>query len=137
MNELQIFQNEEFGRVRTLLVDDTIWFVGKDVAEALGYTNATKAIRDHVVDEDMMMGVQNVTPSIIDSLGRTQYPTWINESGLYSLIMSSKLPKAQEFKHWITSEVIPSIRKHGAYMTPQVIEEILYNPDTLIALATQ
>lgn len=137
MNELQIFQNEEFGRVRTLLVDDTIWFVGKDVAEALGYTNATKAIRDHVVDEDMMMGVQNVTPSIIDSLGRTQYPTWINESGLYSLIMSSKLPKAQEFKHWITSEVIPSIRKHGVYMTPQVIEEILYNPDTIITLATQ
>ena len=76
--------------------------MGKDVAEALGYGNASKAIRDHVTDEDKM-GVQNVTPSITDSMGRTQYPVWINESGLYSLILSSKLPTAKQFKHWVTA----------------------------------
>ena len=73
------------------------------MATALGYTNPTKAIRDHIDDDDKKMGVQNVTPSITDNFGRIQYPTWINESGLYSLILSSKLPSAKEFKHWVTT----------------------------------
>ena len=99
---LQFFTNSQFGNLRTLVIDNEPWFVGKDVAEALGYGNASKAIRDHVTDEDKM-GVQNVTPSITDSMGRTQYPVWINESGLYSLILSSKLPTAKQFKHWVTA----------------------------------
>ena len=93
----------EFGNLRTLTIDGEPWFVGKDVAEALGYFNTSKAIRNHVSEEDKM-GVQNVTPSVTDSMGRTQYPVWINESGLYSLILSSKLPSAKDFKHWVTSE---------------------------------
>lgn len=137
MNELQIFNNPEFGEVRTATIGGEPWLVGKDVAEALGYENPTKAIRDHVDDEDKRMGVQNVTPSIIDSMGRTQYPTWINESGLYSLVLSSKLPGAKRFKHWITSEVLPSIRKHGAYMTPETLEAAILNPDTMIRLCQQ
>ncbi len=115
MEELNIYENEEFGQVRTVVIDDESWFVGKDVAVALGYENPSKAIRDHVDDEDKIMGVQNVTLSITDSMGRIQYPTWINESGVYSLIFSSKLESAKRFKHWVTSEVLPSIRKTGAY----------------------
>lgn len=83
----------------------------------MGYFNTSKAIRNHVSEEDKM-GVQNVTPSITDSLGRTQYPVWINESGLYSLILSSKLEKAKEFKRWVTAEVLPTIRKTGGYINP-------------------
>lgn len=82
------------------------------------------------------MGCQNTTPSITDRMGRIQHPTWINESGLYSLILSSKLPNAKKFKHWVTSEVLPSIRKHGAYMDDEVIERTLTDPDYLIRLAT-
>ena len=85
------------------------------MAEALGYFNTSKAIRDHVSEEDKM-GVQNVTPSVTDSMGRTQYPVWINESGLYSLILSSKLESAKTFKHWVTAEVLPTIRKTGGYI---------------------
>ncbi len=130
MNDLQIFSNIEFGYIRTTVIDDQIWFVGKDVAEALGYENSRKAIRDHVDNEDKKMGEQNVTPSIIDSLGREQYPTFINESGLYALILSSKLPTAKKFKHWVTSEVLPSIRKNGGYISNQenlTSEQILAN----------
>lgn len=108
MNDLQSFNNAEFGQVRTLVLSGTPWFVGKDIATALGYENATKAIRDHVDNDDKKMGVQNVTPSITDSLGRKQYPTLINESGLYSLVLSSKLPTAKKFKHWVTSDVLPT-----------------------------
>ncbi len=120
MNEIQIFNNEEFGPVRTLLINSEPWFVGKDVAVALGYENSRKAIADHVDDEDKIMGSQNVTPSIADSLGRTQYPTWINESGLYSLIFGSRLESAKRFKRWVTSEVLPAIRKTGSYREPNV-----------------
>lgn len=88
------------------------------MAVALGYGNATKAVRDHVEKEDKIMGGQNSSPSITDSLGRTQYPVWINESGLYSLILGSKLKKAKEFKHWVTAEVLPTIRKTGGYINP-------------------
>lgn len=120
MNDLQSFNNAEFGQVRTLVLSGTPWFVGKDIATALGYENATKAIRDHVDNDDKKMGVQNVTPSITDSLGRKQYPTLINESGLYSLVLSSKLPSAKKFKHWVTSEVLPTIRKTGKYEVPKI-----------------
>ena len=130
MNNIEIFKNAEFGEVRTLTIDDKPYFVGKDVAEILGYSNSRKALADHVDVED-----KGVTKC--DTLGGTQEMTVINESGLYSLILSSKLPTAKKFKHWITAEVIPSIRKHGAYMTEQTIEQALTNPDFLIQLATQ
>lgn len=130
MNELQIFKSPEFGQVRTVTIDGEPWMVGKDIATALGYTNTRKALNDHVDDED-----KGVTKS--DTLGGAQEMTVINESGLYSLVLSSKLPTAKKFKHWITSEVLPAIRKHGAYMTPEKIEEALLNPDTLIKLATE
>ena len=120
--EVTVFKNlvhPEFGELRTVEIDGEPWFVGKDVATALGYADATKAVRDHVEKEDKIMGVQNGSPSIRDNFGRIQYPTWINESGLYSLILSSKLPSAKEFKHWVTSEVLPSIRKNGAYIRNQ------------------
>lgn len=132
-NEIEIFKNPEFGEIRTLTIDGEPWFVGKDVAERLGYENPTKSIRDHVDEEDKKMGVQNVTPSVTDSLGRIQYPTWINESGLYSLVLSSKLPTAKAFKRWVTSEVIPAIRKHGVY----AVDKLLEDPDTLIAALNQ
>lgn len=130
MNEIKIFENAEFGSVRTVEVDGEPYFVGKDVAEILGYQNASKALADHVDDEDKL---NNET---LSSLG--QRGGWvINESGLYSLILSSKLPKAKEFKHWVTSEVLPSIRKHGAYMTDAVLHRAITEPDFLIKLATE
>ena len=130
MNNIEIFKNAEFGEVRTLTIDGEPYFVGKDVAEILGYSNSRKAIADHVDEEDKN------TVTIRDGKGNPNQ-TVINESGLYSLILSSKLPAAKKFKHWITAEVIPSIRKHGAYMTEQTIEQALTNPDFLIQLATQ
>ena len=108
-NELMIFNNPEFGQVRTIEIGNEPWFVGKDVAEALGYERAAKAVQDHVDDDD-----KDAVP-IQDSIGRMQKTPIINESGLYSLILSSKLPTAKAFKHWVTSEVIPSIRKTGSY----------------------
>lgn len=128
MNELKIFNSPEFGQVRTLAIDGEPWFVGKDIAVALGYSNPRKAMIDHVDPED-----KGVTKC--DTLGGSQEMTVINESGLYSLIMSSKLPTAKKFKHWVTSEVLPAIRKHGGYLTPEKVEEALLNPDTLIKLA--
>ncbi len=109
MQELQIFKNEEFGEVRTVTIDDEPWFVGKDVATALGYERATKAIQDHVNEED-----KDEIP-IQDSIGRMQKTPIINESGLYALIFGSKLESAKRFKHWVTSEVLPTIRKTGGY----------------------
>lgn len=130
MNELQIFKNPEFGEIRTVEVNNEPWFVGKDVAMVLGYSNPQKAIRDHVEDEDK--GVNEMfTPG-----GKQQLPI-INESGLYSLILSSKLPTAKKFKHWVTSEVLPTIRKHGAYMTPETLQEAILNPDIMIQLCQQ
>lgn len=109
MNELQIFNNEEFGNIRTVTIDNEPWFVGKDVATSLGYERATKAIQDHVDSED-----KDEIP-IQDSIGRMQKTPIISESGLYALIFSSKLESAKRFKHWVTSEVLPSIRKTGGY----------------------
>lgn len=109
MNELQIFKNEEFGEVRTVTIDNEPWFVGKDVAEALGYLKARNAISAHISDEDKK------DAPIQGTLGGTQNMTIINESGLYALIFGSKLESAKRFKHWVTSEVLPSIRKTGGY----------------------
>lgn len=109
MQELQIFKNKEFGEVRTVTIDNEPWFVGKDVATALGYERATKAIQDHVNEED-----KDEIP-IQDSIGRMQKTPIINESGLYALIFGSKLESAKRFKHWVTSEVLPTIRKTGGY----------------------
>lgn len=108
MNELQIFNNEEFGEIRTVTIDNEPWFVGKDVAMALGYSNSRKALADHVQEDD-----KGVTKC--DTLGGKQDLTIINESGLYALIFGSKLESAKRFKHWVTSEVLPSIRKTGGY----------------------
>ena len=130
MNEVQIFNNEEFGQVRTLVINGEPWFVGKDVAEILGYSNTRKALADHVDEED-----KEVTKC--DTLGGVQDLTVINESGLYSLILSSKMPNAKKFKSWVTSEVLPSIRKHGIYATDNVIDNILNNPDFGIQLLTK
>ena len=116
--------------VRTVIINDEAYFVGKDVAKILRYSNTQRSVNAHVDSEDKR-GYQISTPY------GTQEMTVINESGLYSLILSSKMPQAKEFKHWVTSEVLPAIRKHGAYMTPRTIEKALLNPDTIINLATQ
>ncbi len=130
MNELQVFENAEFGKIRTVTVDNQPYFVGKDVAEILGYSNPSKALSDHV-DEDDKLNNESLS-----SLG--QRGGWlINESGLYSLVLSSKMPNAKKFKRWVTSEVLPSIRKHGIYATDNVIENILNNPDFGIKLLTE
>ena len=124
MNNLQIFKNEEFGEIRTVTIDNEPWFVGKDVATALGYKNTKDALATHVEECDKIMGSQNTTPSVKDSMGREQFPTWINESGLYALIFGSKLESAKRFKHWVTSEVLPSIRKTGQYQMPNLSKEM-------------
>ncbi|MST61580.1 phage antirepressor [Peptostreptococcus anaerobius] len=126
MSELQIFKNAEFGSIRTLQINGEPYFVGRDVAEILGYSNSRKALADHVDEED-----KGVTKC--DTLGGTQEMTVINESGLYSLILSSKLPTARRFKRWVTSEVLPTIRRHGVY----AVDEVLANPDMLIEALLQ
>lgn len=127
MNEIKIFTNEEFGSVRTVELNGVAYLVGKDVATILGYSNPRDALAKHVDAED-----KGVTKC--DTLGGVQELTVINESGLYSLILSSKLPSAKRFKHWVTSEVLPSIHKHGAYMTDQVLQKTLEDPDYMISL---
>lgn len=129
MNELKNFTFED-QQIRALTIEGEPWFVGKDVADILGYQNGSRDINRHVDEEDRHKAM------IFDGNQYKETIT-INESGLYSLILSSKLPKAKEFKRWVTSEVLPTIRKHGAYMTPAKIEEVLTDPDTIIQLATQ
>ena len=111
-NQIEIFKNEEFGQVRTLLIDNKPYFVGKDVAEILGYSNSSKAVSTHVDDEDKIL--EMIAHSQNGNMVKTQ-TALINESGLYSLILSSKLPSAKKFKRWVTSEVLPQIRKTGSY----------------------
>lgn len=108
--QITLFENPDFGQVRTLMIDGEPWFVGKDVAKTLGYSNTRDALLKHVDLEDKNDGV-----AIYDSIGRKQNPTFVNESGVYSLIFSSKLETAKQFKHWVTSEVLPAIRKTGGY----------------------
>lgn len=131
MNDIQVFNSPEFGEIRTVEIDGEPYFVGADVAKALGYKRGTKAVQDHVDEED-----RDAVP-IQDSIGRMQNTPIINESGLYSLILSSKLPSAKRFKHWVTSEVLPAIRKHGIYATEDVTDKILNNPEFGIELLTK
>ena len=130
MNDLKRFTNPDFGSVRLGEINDEIWFVAKDVTDILGYQNGSRDVNRHVDGEDrkkiMLFDGNQDKETII-----------INESGLYSLILSSKLPTAKKFKRWVTSEVLPSIRKHGAYMTQETLEAVLTDPDTLIRLCEQ
>lgn len=145
MNELQIFKNEEFGQVRTVTIDNKPWFVGKDVAEALGYSNTKDALISHVGEEDKRILQRSEIATIENHLPKEVFPvnftsgdipnrglTIINESGLYALIFGSKLESAKRFKHWVTSEVLPSIRKHGVY----AVDELIQNPDMAIKVFT-
>ena len=144
-NQITVFASDKFGDVRIVQIDSEPWFVGKDVAEILGYRNPNEAIQDHVDSEDKfirsqrgreMLKLFSSLKDMQEKLGR-QDNWFINESGVYSLIFGSKLPQAKEFKHWVTHEVLPSIRKHGAYLTDNALEEALTSPDFLIKLATQ
>lgn len=134
MQELQIFKNKELGEIRTILIDNQPYFVGKDVAETLGYTNPQKAIRDHVDEEDKTLNdsfTVNGTRGIL-----------INESGLYSLILTSKLPSANKFKRWVTNEVLPSIRETGAYNTNQskqltALEQLQLQSEAILEVNTK
>lgn len=130
MNGLQTFANEEFGSVRSLLIEDMPWFVGRDVATALGYAKPQNAIKSHVDADDAL------NQGVIDSMGRSQPTMLINESGLYSLILSSKLPAAKRFKRWVTSEVLPAIRRTGGYGTATQVTETETAAETLPARET-
>ena len=128
-NKIILFKHEEFGEIRTMNIDGEPWFVSKDVALTLGYTNPTKALNDHVDKEDMSF---NETLKLSRQSG-----AWlINESGLYSLILSSKLPSAKKLKHWVTAEVLPSLRKHGAYFTAETLRKTMSDPRELAKLLT-
>lgn len=123
-NYMKVFENKEFGFVRTVMVGNEPWFVGKDVAAALGYKNPQEAVRTHIYDEDK--GVSEIlTP------GGTQKLTVINESGLYSLILASKIPSVRAFKKWVTSEILPTIRRHGAYISDPLMQKMADNPGLL------
>ena len=124
---IKIFNNAEFGEIRVMLIDDDPWFVGKDIAAALGYKDTVNALKAHVDEQD------KAGWRITTQFGEKE-TTIINESGLYSLIFSSKLESAQRFKHWVTHEVLPSIRKHGMYMTENLLETAIANPDFVIGL---
>lgn len=124
---IKIFNNAEFGEIRVMLIDNDPWFVGKDIAAALGYKDTVNALKAHVDEQD------KAGWRITTQFGEKE-TTIINESGLYSLIFSSKLESAQRFKHWVTHEVLPSIRKHGMYMTDNLLETAIANPDFVIGL---
>lgn len=128
MNELQIFNSPEFGEIRTIEENGKVMFCGSDVARALGYKNPTKAIADHCKG--------TVERRTNDSLGRQQVMKFIPEGDIYRLAAKSELPGAERFESWIFDEVLPAIRKHGAYMTPEKLEEVILNPDTMIKLCT-
>lgn len=127
--ELQVF-NFNSQQIRALTIEGEPYFVGKDVVDILGYRNGSRDINRHVDEEDRRKAM------VFDG-NQNKETIIINESGLYSLVLSSKLPDAKKFKRWVTSEVLPTIRKHGAYMTPEKIKEVLTDPDTIIQLATQ
>ena len=129
MQNIEIFNNGEFGEIRATTINEIPYFVGKDVAKALGYKDTSDALKRHVDEEDKL------TRCFTDS-GQSREMYIINESGLYSLVLSSKLPSAKKFKRWVTKEVLPSIRKHGAYATPATLENMLANPQFAIDLFT-
>lgn len=126
-NEIILFKHDEFGEIRTLNIDGEPWFVAKDITSVLKYSNSRKAIADHVDGED-----KGVTKCY--TLGGAQDLTVINESGLYSLILSSKMPEAKKFKRWVTAEVLPSLRKHGAYFTAETLHKTMSDPRELAKL---
>lgn len=130
MKGIQIFKNKEFGEIRVIDYNNEPWLIGKDVSENLGYQNGSRDINRHVDPEDRKL------KRLFDG---TQHREMIiiNESGLYALVLSSELPNAKKFKNWVTKEVLPAIRKHGTYMTQEVIEKTLTDPDFIIQLATQ
>lgn len=130
MNGIQVFDNKEFGKIRTVVINGKPWIVGKDVAVALGYADTYGALKKHVMDSDKLV-------CQIDSAGQKRDVTVINESGVYTLIFGSKLKSAENFKHWVTDEVLPCIRKNGIYATDNVIDNILNNPDFGIELLTK
>lgn len=125
MNELRIFQNEEFGQVRTTIINGEPWFVGTEIAKILGYSKPHNALERHVDEDD------SLKQGVIDNVGRMQNTIIINESGLYSLILSSKLPTAKKFKRWVTTEVLPAIRKYGGYITWDKLQDIYSDPNKL------
>ena len=137
--DIQVFSNPEFGSLTTIFIDGEPWFIGKEIAEKLGYENQSRDVDRHVDKSDRILfdfsKYQNGT--LINEGRGNKKRIIINESGLYSLILSSKLPSAKKFKHWVTSEVLPTIRKHGVYMTDEAIEKAILNPDFIIQLATQ
>ena len=128
-NEIQVFQNQEFGELRTIVKDGEPWFVAKDVCDALEIENSRDAVARLDTDEKNTVVLTDGTPG-------NPNKAIVSESGLYSLVLGSRKPQAHAFKRWVTHDVIPSIRKHGAYMTPETIEKALLNPDTIIQLAT-
>ncbi len=129
MSNIQIFNHPQFGAIRTTGTPDTPEFCAMDLCRSLGYTNGRKAVKDHCAEED-------VTKRYTPTNGGDQELTYVNESGMYALVLGSKLPQAKQFKHWVTSEVLPSIRKHGAYMTTATIEKVMNDPDSWIKLLT-
>ena len=134
-NDIEIFSNDEFGSIRTLNINGEPWFVGRDVAEILGYANASKAVLAHVDEDDktfLMLDIANKKNGNVP-VGQSK-TALINESGLYSLILGSKLSGAKKFKRWVTNEVLPSIRKHGVYATEMTIEKTLSDPDYIIQI---
>ena len=129
MNQVQVFSNNQFGEIRTLEENGKVLFCGSDVAKALGYSKPLNALNTHCNG--------TLKRGIIDSMGREQQANFIPEGDVYRLITHSKLPEAQKFESWVFDEVLPSVRSHGAYMTPDTIEKVLMNPDTIIELATR
>lgn len=132
MNNLQIFNNQQFGQIRVVEFQNQPYFAGIDVANILGYENPQKALRDHIDEDDrtliQLSDFQEVNESLPPHMRGSKIMV-INESGVYSLVFGSKLPSAKQFKRWVTSEVLPSVRKHGAYLTDQKVEEVLTDPD--------
>lgn len=131
MNNLKIFKNDQFGEIRTVEENGTVLFCGKDIALALGYSDTKKAIVQHCQENGVA-----IYP-LIDSMGREQQAKFINEGNVYRLITHSKLPAAEQFEHWVFDEVLPTIRRNGAYMTDDTLEQALTSPDFLIQLATK
>lgn len=135
-SKIQIFENKEFGKLRTVEIDNEPWFVGRDIANALGYSNPSKAVITHVDIDDKQSIMVDIADSQNGNLPKGKTKTMlINESGVYSLILSSKLPKAKQFKHWVTSDVLPAIRKNGMYMTQSVAQQAIDNPTEFLARA--
>ena len=128
-NNIQVFQNQEFGELRTIVKEGEPWFAAVDVCKALEIGNSRMAT-------DRLDADEKDDVSLTDAIGRNQDTSIVSESGLYSLVLGSRKPQAKPFKRWVTHDVIPSIRKHGAYMTPDTIEKVLSDPDTIIQLAT-